>query len=51
MERYLGDPEAAKAAYRAAAELAPENESVREKVERLEHAEAETRAKAGGHNP
>jgi hypothetical protein len=45
-ERYLGDPESAKAAYRAAAQLAPGNESVREKVERLEHTQAETHAKA-----
>jgi hypothetical protein len=45
-ERYLGDLESAKAAYRAAGQLAPDNESVREKVERLEHADAESRAKA-----
>jgi hypothetical protein len=50
-ERYLGDLETAKAAYQAAAQLAPENESVREKVERIEHTEAEARAKAGqNHN-
>lgn len=45
-ERFLGDPESAKAAYRSAARLAPRNASTREKSEAAEQAEANTRQRA-----
>lgn len=45
-ERYLGDLSSAKAAYRAAAQLAPANASAVEKAEKFEAAAAESHRKA-----
>jgi hypothetical protein len=45
-ERYLGDLASAKAAYRAAAQLAPKDASVLEKAAKLEAVDAESRRKA-----
>ena len=42
-ERFLGDVESAKTAYRAAVQLAPDNRAAREKRERIEQTDANTR--------
>ena len=47
-ERFLGDVESAKAAYRVAAQLAPHNKTIREKSERIEQTDANTRRMGGG---
>jgi hypothetical protein len=44
-ERYLGDVPSAKAAYRAAAQLAPNNRAAQEKAERFEKADVNARAR------
>lgn len=48
-ERFLGDEAAAKAAYRSAAQLAPDNPALKEKLRFIEQAEAiQSRRQTGG---
>lgn len=47
-ERFLGDVESAKTAYRAAAQLAPNNKTARVRAERIEQTDANTRRVRAG---